>query len=113
MIEVTVPVRKDGTALPRRLEARDQLLDALVASFERVLAEDGPLRLVVELQVHPVDGVIALALLGSPHELTAQPRTRRLRRRDHRKIDVLVGDGTINEPVMLEPVVEPPLAVDV
>ena len=40
--------------------------------LERVLAEHGALGLVVELQVDPVDRVVALALLGPPDELAAQ-----------------------------------------
>src|SRR6266487_1947731 len=48
-IVVTVPVRKVGTEA-LYLQARDQLLDAFVAGLERVLAQHGALRLVVELQ---------------------------------------------------------------
>src|SRR5437763_1541738 len=59
----------------------NQTLDALVARLERVLAEHGALGLVVELEVDPVDGVVALAFLGALDERTAQARTRRLRRR--------------------------------
>src|SRR6478609_7009765 len=51
----------------------DQALDALVLGAERVLAQDGALRLVVELEVHPVDGEVAPALLGLADELPAQP----------------------------------------
>ena len=46
------------------LHRGDQLLDALVDGLERVLAQHGALGLVVELEVHPVDGVVALLLLG-------------------------------------------------
>ena len=40
---------------------------------EGVLAEHGPLRLVVELEVHPVDGEVAAAFLGAPDELAPEP----------------------------------------
>src|SRR5689334_15892346 len=59
--------RSTRATLPVHLEClqrRDEFLDALVAGFERVLAEHRPLRLVVELEVHPVDGEVASALLG-------------------------------------------------
>src|ERR1700750_2593178 len=61
------------------LHPRDQLLDALVNRAERVLAQHGPLRLVVQLEVHPVDGEVAPLLLGPADELAAQLGPRRLR----------------------------------
>src|SRR5919197_3144564 len=45
------------------LHGRDQLLDPLVDAAVRVLAEDGALGLVIELEVNPVDGKIAAPLL--------------------------------------------------
>src|SRR5437588_458761 len=68
----------------QRSQRSDQLLNALVTSLEGVLAEHRALGLVVQLQVHPVDRVVALALLGLADELTAQTRPRRLGRIDHR-----------------------------
>src|SRR5438132_10806261 len=62
---VTAPVRKDGTVCSER---GDQLLDALVAGLEGVLAEHGALGLVVELRGHPVDRVVAVAVLGPAHD---------------------------------------------
>jgi hypothetical protein len=41
-----------------------EAIDALVGSGERVFAEHRALRLIVDLQVDPVDGVIATPLLG-------------------------------------------------
>ena len=57
---------RDGARAVRGhgLERGDQLLDPLVVRLERVLAEHGALGLVVELEVHPVDGEVAPALLG-------------------------------------------------
>src|SRR6185437_7542287 len=54
------------------LHAGDQLLDPLVDRAERVLAQHGPLSLVVQLEVHPVDGEVAPLLLGPADELAAQ-----------------------------------------
>ena len=104
---------------PERRHARsgyrtgDQALDAVVARLERVLAEHGALRLVVELQVHPVDGVVALAFLGPLDERAAQPGPRGLRRRVHRVVDVLVGGDALDLAAPLEQVVERPGAGDV
>src|SRR2546430_3324409 len=56
--------------------ARDEAVDPLVVRPERVLAQYGALRLVVELEVHPVDGEVAPLLLGVPDELAAQPGPR-------------------------------------
>ena len=64
-----------------RSHAGDQPLHPLVVRPERVLAQHGALRLVVELQVHPVDGEVAPLLLGVPDELAAQPGPGGLRRR--------------------------------
>src|SRR3546814_20910072 len=69
------------------LQGGDELLDALVVGLERVLAEHGALRLVVQLQVHPVDRVVALALLGPTDELAAEPGPGGLRRRLDRFVD--------------------------
>src|SRR5207237_327547 len=85
---VTVPVLKEGTAL----ETCDELFHPLVAGLERVLAEDGALGLVVELQVHPVDRVVALALLGPADELPTQAGAGGLRWADNGCVDRLVGD---------------------
>src|SRR3954453_5386558 len=80
----TRAVTKAGMgAAPVRLEAGDQLLDPLVPALERVLAQDGALGLVVELQVHPVDRVGPLALLGPADELAPQPCPRGLGRQVH------------------------------
>src|SRR3954468_11936816 len=52
-----------------RLHGRDELFDPFVDAAVRVLAEDGPLRLVVELEVDPVDSEIPAALLRAPDEI--------------------------------------------
>src|SRR3954468_10177891 len=49
--------------LRRSSHAGDEAVDALVVGPERVLAQHGTLRLVVQLEVHPVDGEVAPALL--------------------------------------------------
>ena len=80
---------------------------------ERVLAQHGALRLVVELEVHPVDGEVAAALLGARMN---SPR---------RRARVVCG-GTdlaskifrslvtrVDRPALLEQVVEAATAVDV
>src|SRR5262245_21185944 len=60
---------------PRRgragLHAGDEFLDPVVDGAERVLAQDRALGLVVELEVHPVDGEVAAALLRAADELAA------------------------------------------
>src|ERR1700753_4034752 len=63
-----------------RVHPRDQLLDPLVDRAERVLAQHGPLSLVVQLEVDPVDGEVAPLLLGPADELAAKLGPRRLRR---------------------------------
>src|ERR1700758_2460127 len=58
----------------RQLHARDQPLDPLVDRPERIFAQHRALSLIVELEVHPVDGEVATGGLGGADELTAQPR---------------------------------------
>src|SRR6516225_10025050 len=60
-----------GRWLPA-LHPGDELLDALIDRAERVLAQHGPLGLVVQLQVHPVDGEVTPLLLRPADELAAQ-----------------------------------------
>src|SRR5918911_1226668 len=86
--------RSDFQAVTGRVShALDEALHTLVVGAERVLAQDGPLGLVVELQVHPVDREIAAALLGALDEIAAQPCPRRLRRdRLGREDREVVGD---------------------
>ena len=79
------PTRNDGISEARSEATSDQALDPFVARLERVLAEHGALRLVVELQVHPVDRVVALAFLGPLDERAAQAGARGLRRRVDRR----------------------------
>ena len=66
----------------RRLAAHrgDQALDPVVCGDERVLAEHRALRLVIQLQVYPVDGVVVAPLLRSTDEVAAELGPRRLRR---------------------------------
>src|SRR5262245_53451224 len=75
----------------RRLHAGDEAVHPLVEGPERVLAEHCALRLVVQLQVHPVDGEVAPLLLRVPDELATQPRPGGLRGRLLRLEDLQVG----------------------
>src|SRR3954451_4030731 len=93
--------------------ALDEAFHALVVRPERVLAQHGALGLVVQLEVHPVDGEVPPALLGALDEVAAQPGTRGLRRDrlglEDRQLVGHARDGA----ALLEQVVEPALAVDV
>src|ERR1044071_5955736 len=48
-----------GSVITQVSHRGDQALHPLVVGAERVLAQDRALRLVVELEVHPVDGEVA------------------------------------------------------
>src|SRR3954471_22663560 len=74
------------------LHAGDQLLDPLVDAAVRVLAQHGALGLVVQLEVHPVDGEVAAPLLRPADEIAAQLRPRGLRRDALRLEDREIGD---------------------
>src|SRR3954449_12066462 len=72
--------RSDFQAVTGRVShAFDEALHPLVVGAERVLAQDSALSLVVELEVHPVDGEVAAPLLGPLDEVAAQAGSRGLR----------------------------------
>src|SRR5947209_10734809 len=97
----------------RGLHARDQLLHAVVDGAERVLAQHGALRLVVELEVNPVDGEVAPLLLGPLDEVAAQPGPRGLWRHRLGLEDLEVAGDAVDRALALEQVVQPAAAVDV
>src|SRR6476661_10513216 len=80
------------------LHPRDELLDPLVDRAERVLAQYGPLSLVVQLEVNPVDGEVAPLLLGPADELAAELGPRRLRRAPLGLEDVAVAGRSPHRP---------------
>src|SRR6266536_2052461 len=96
-----------------RLHRGDQLVDAVVVGAERVLAQDRALRLVVQLQVHPVDRVVAPPLLGLADELAPQPCPRGLGRLLGGAVDGAVVADPLHGAAALQRVVEPALAVHV
>ena len=82
----------------------DEFLHPFVFRFERVLAENGPLGLIVQLQMDPVHGEIALTLLGLADEITPKFGPRGLRRNVDRFVDGLIGAHALHEPLLLHPV---------
>src|SRR5262245_63446240 len=63
--------------------------------------------------MHPIDGVVALALFGLTNELTAQPSACRLRRQIDRAVDVFVAADALDEPALLHLVEQTAPPVDV
>ena len=61
------------------LHARNELLDPLIDGSERILAQHRPSRLIVELEVNPVDGEVTFAFLCPLDELAPQSRAGGLR----------------------------------
>jgi hypothetical protein len=66
------------------------------SALERVLAQHGALGLVVELQVDPVDGVVALALLG-PRMNSPRNRARVVWGGWSIAVDVVVGADPLDQ----------------
>src|SRR5271165_936092 len=70
MLKQSAKARPSGTL--RFSHAGDEPLDSLIDRTERVLAQYGPLSLVVQLEMHPVDGEVTPLLLRPADKLTAQ-----------------------------------------
>src|SRR5580704_4883379 len=102
-----------GPRGPRGLHTRYELFDPFVHGAERVLAQDGPLRLVVQLQVHPVNGEVTPLLLRPADELTTQLGPGRLRRNRLSLENVQVPGDPVHGAVALEQVVQAPAAAHV
>src|SRR5664279_3953393 len=75
-----------------RLHRLDQPSDPFVTGPERVLEQHRPLRLVVQLEVHPIDGVVPPGVLGRRDELAAQSGPGGLWRHRGRLDDPVLGD---------------------
>src|SRR6476661_672374 len=91
----------------------NQLLDALVAALERVLAQHCALGLIVELEVHPVDGVVTLALFGPLDEFASEPGAGGLWWDVDRGVDVGVDAHPLDHAAVLQLVEGTALAGDV
>src|SRR3954469_4923074 len=91
----------------------DELLDALIHAAVRVLAQHSALGLIVELEVHPVDGEIPPLLLRLLDEVTAQLGTSRLRRHTFRLECREIRDDSIDRAAVLEEIEKPTGAGDV
>ena len=84
-----------------QLHAGDKLLHPFVDRTERVLAQHRPLRLVVQLEVHPVDGEVAALFLGPADELAPQLGAGGLRRDGLGLEDLQVGGHPVDRAVPL------------
>src|SRR3954453_2786599 len=91
----------------------DQPLHSLVVGPEGVLAEHRALRLIVELEVYPVDGEVTPPLLGLADELAPQARASGLRRDRLGLEDLQVGGHPRGGAALLEHVLQPAVAADV
>src|ERR1700677_1015162 len=109
---VSLPCWPRGTAHAcpggnfRRSHTRDELFDPFVHRTERVLAQDGPLRLIVQLQVHPADGERTALFLRPADELAAQLAPGGLRRDRLGLEDIDVTCGPLHRPGPLQQVVQ-------
>src|SRR3989304_7261394 len=89
-------------------ERSDEFVHPVVDRAEGVLAQHRALCLVVELEVHPVDREVAVALLGRLDEFTAEAGPGGLRGVGERPVDALAGDDPIHHAPPFEQVVQAP-----
>src|SRR3954464_8709272 len=94
------------------LHAGDELFHPVVHGPEWVLAQDGALRLVVELEMDPVHGEVASLLLSPFDEVASQPGTSGLRGNGLGLEDARVAGDPVDGTLALEQVVEATSAVD-
>src|SRR3954465_1097712 len=92
-------------AARKRLHAGYELFHPVVHGAERVLAQDGALRLVIELEMDPVDGEVAPLLLRALDEVSTQPSASCLRRHRLGLEDAQVGGDALDGALALEQVV--------
>src|SRR5262249_55221531 len=114
--EVAIYCSLDGSVGARitcRLHAGDEPFHPLVDRAERVLAQHCALRLVVEFEVHPVDGEVAAGRLGGADELAAQPGASGLRRMVDGLGDLLVGGDARRQALALQQIEHAAPALDV
>src|SRR3954464_6265061 len=95
------------------LHAGDELFHPVVHGPEWVLAQDGALRLVVELEMDPVDGEVASLLLSPFDEVASEPGARGLRGDGLGLEDAQVAGDPVDRALALEQVVEAAPAIDV
>src|ERR1700739_497285 len=107
-VRLLLPALRDARRSRAGLHAGDQPLDSLVDRSERVLAQDGALGLVVEFEVHPVDGEIPTGGLGGADEFAAQPRAGGLRRLVDGVLDLFVGGDARRQALALQQIEDAP-----
>src|SRR3954452_8730198 len=95
------------------LHAGDELFHPVVHGPEGVLAQDGALRLVVELEMDPVNGEVAPLLLSPLDEVAAEPGAGRLRGDRLGLEDAQVAGDAVDRALSLEQVIETATSVDV
>src|SRR3989304_3741989 len=95
------------------LHRSDQTLDTLVDGAERVLAQHRSLRLIVELEVNPVDCEVPACCLGCGDEVAPQFGARGLRRILDGVVDRFVLGDPLDQALALENVEDTPAAFDV
>src|SRR3954447_25737438 len=95
------------------LHAGYELFYPVVHGAERVLAQDGALRLVVELEMDPVDGEVPPLLLSPFDEVASEPGASGLRGDGLGLEDAQVAGDPVDGALALEQVVETATAVDV
>src|SRR4051794_29911122 len=93
------------------LHAGDELFHPIVDGSERVLAQDGALRLVVELEMDPVHGEVASLLLSPFDEVASQPGASGLRGDGLGLEDAKVAGDPVDGALALEQVIEATAAV--
>jgi hypothetical protein len=109
----TTPTTAFPLSQEPRPEAGDQAVDPVVVRAEGVLAENRALGLVVELQVHPIDGEIPPLSFGGVDELASQLGASRLRRFLRGPLDILLVAHALDHVAPFEKVVQSTLSIDV
>ena len=94
-------------------EGRNQFLDSFVVGTERVFAEHSSLRLIIQLQVNPVNGVVTLSFFCLANEFASEACPGCLRRSFDRLVDLKIVTDPLDEATLLHAIEDAPIAIDV
>ena len=94
-------------------ERLDEAINAFVVRLKRVFERQGALRLVIEFEVHPIDGVVPALFFGSLYEGTPESSPCGLRSAHDGLAYRIIGNDPLGLITALQSVEQTPSRIDV